>query len=112
MCVIPVMPTTDDGLKYAVGLAYCSETDYPVKAKGRRIAEARARAAIEATDDIKWKPMAQFMNNEGRLCGILTSPKYCVQDARDMEVSETVLSRLQKTFDYLEMAIIEDGVVS
>jgi hypothetical protein len=120
LAVVPFIDAQDgDRLHYGVGAAYCSVLDDPVKAKGRAIAEARARAVINTKFDLKMKVYARdqegpvpaqqaFVNP--RIVGMCTHWEGAPLNASLMELSETALDRLNKSFQFIAQAVMPEIV--
>jgi len=80
-------------------MSHCSIQDQPVKARGRQISEARARGAIKANGDLRWK--RDFLTTESTLCGFRTHEADAEDGIQtmldDIEMSERVI----KSLDFL-----------
>jgi hypothetical protein len=99
---VAVVPFVDDDgdLFYGVGLSVCGEEDFPCKATGRRIAEARARAVLASPNDIHAKPY-YYGDNAGRLLGIRCHWENAPLDLDEFDFKNTFKSRIENTFKFL-----------
>ncbi len=115
LCVIPF--TNGGAMFFAIGLAYCSEKDQVEKARGRKIAEARARASINIADGnlllklkngtIRWKinhKTDDISDGHGRLCGLCMyheDTELLPDVYQQFELNPDETSRLTKSFAFL-----------
>jgi len=103
VCIIPYMK--EDELYFGIGYTECSDDDFPVKAKGRRLAEARARGAIKAKRNLTFKDWSEL---SPPICGISIMSENAFVAVENMQfIILSMTKRVQKSIDYLRLKITD-----
>jgi hypothetical protein len=107
---VAIVPKLDgaeeDGVCWQIGVALCSQDDFPSRAIGRKIATARANALSVDTDgyasDLRAKPYEKGDDAFGRIIGMRISAQTAPEHIPDLEFTESLTERVIRCCATLE----------